>query len=191
MHCLLCERFSFSHICKQCQKEFLSPALYKRKLPNGVEVFSFYKYEEIKPLLFTKHTEVGFYIFKILAKNSFKRFAKEFHTKERYVSLAIDDNPKENYSHTAILNNALTTYNIQPLFNKLRANNQVNYSGKTKAFRQANPRNFQVRNFPQTDVILVDDIITTGSTLTEAIEKLQHAGKQIPFCLTLSDVKND
>ena len=37
------------------------------------------------------------------------------------------------------------------------------------------------------DVILVDDLITTGLTLTQAIEVLKHAGKNVVFCLTLAD----
>jgi len=37
-------------------------------------------------------------------------------------------------------------------------------------------------------VILVDDIITTGTTLNEAIKTLQTEEKEVVFCLTLADV---
>jgi len=188
MKCLLCESFSLTHICKNCQKTFLSPSLYTRILPDGTKVFSFYRYEEIKPLLFTKHTDLGFYIYTILAKNSFQKFAQEFHTKEKYVSLAIDDIPKSGYSHTAILNKALKTYNIKPLYNIIRAQNTISYSGKSKKFREENPRDFYIKKFKHAELILVDDIITTGTTLQQAVQLLTQGGKNVAFCLTLCDV---
>jgi competence protein ComFC len=188
MKCIVCESYTFAHICSTCQENFLCPSLYKRKLSNNVDVFSFYRYEDIKELLFTKHTDIGFYIYTILAKLSFKKFAKEFHTKEKYISLAIDDTIKSGYSHTAILNHTLTSYNIKPLFNKLRAKNSVAYSGKSKRYREENPRDFQLKKLKCENIILVDDIITTGSTLSQACSEVQKQNKEVSFCLTLTDV---
>ncbi|MEN4052904.1 MULTISPECIES: phosphoribosyltransferase family protein [Sulfurimonas] len=189
MKCLLCENYSLTqHICKNCQEQFLQPSLYKRKLNNDIEVLSFYRYEDIKSLLFTKHTDIGFHIYKLLARLSFTKFAREFEWKSRVTSIAIDDNIKSGYSHTAILNKALTSQNIKPLFNRLRAQNSISYSGKSKVFREANPRDFQLKNFKEREVILVDDIITTGATLREATDKLTQEGKEVLFCLTLTDV---
>ena len=190
MKCILCESYTFTHICSTCQTKFLSPSLHTRKLSNGIDVISFYNYEEIKQLLFTKHTDIGFYIYTILAKLSFKQFAQEFHTKEKYISLSVDDTSKSGYSHTAILNHALKTYNIKPLYNKLRANNSVSYSGKSRRFRQENPRDFQLKKLKSDNIILVDDIITTGETLCQACAKIQEQGKTVSFCLTLTDVSN-
>ena len=188
MKCILCEVFSLTHICTACQKNFLTPSLHKRKLDNGIEVLSFYKYSEIKDLLFTKHTDLGFYIYKILAKNSFEVFAKEFNLDRSCVSVSVDDHIKSGYAHTAILNKSLTSDTIRPLYSKLRATNEINYSGKSKEFRLLNPRNFTLKTFKGEDVILVDDIITTGATLTQASELLKAHGKNILFCLTLTDV---
>jgi len=189
LKCLLCENYSLTqHICTNCQKEFLQPSLYKRELINGITVFSFYRYEEIKPLLFTKHTDLGFHIYHLLARLSFTNFAKEFTWKSNIASIAIDDTIKSGYSHTAILNQALKNRIIKPHFNKLRAQNTLSYSGKSKAFRKANPRNFQIKSFTEKEVIVVDDIITTGATLHEATQLLMHEGKEVLFCLTLSDV---
>jgi competence protein ComFC len=42
-----------------------------------------------------------------------------------------------------------------------------------------------VRNFKEKDVVIVDDIVTTGWTLTQAIQALKE--KNILFCLTLAD----
>ncbi len=188
MKCLLCSEYSLVHICKSCQKTFLKPSLYKRRLSNGIEVISFYKYSDIKDFLFTKHTDLGFYIYTLLAKNSFQKFAQEFKPDFPSVSLAIDDTTKSGYSHTAILNRHLKSKNIKPLYHKLRAKNSTAYSGKSREFRIMNPREFQLEEFPQKNVILVDDIITTGTTLNEASNLLKQQNKDILFCLTLSDV---
>ena len=188
MKCLMCESLSLKHICPSCQELFLQASLYKRKLPNGVTVISFYKYQEIKELLFTKHTDLGFHIYNILADLSLKKFAQEFEFEEKIVSIPVDDAITNGYSHTAILNKKLQSKYIQPLYNKLRAKNSISYSGKSKAFRFLNPRNFQVKNFQQSQLILVDDIITTGLTLTQAIEVLKQNKKEVLFCLTLADV---
>jgi competence protein ComFC len=187
----MCENLSLKHICSSCQKTFLTPSLYKRKLSNNIEVISFYRYAEIKELLFTKHTDLGFYIYNILAELSFKKFAHTFEFSHRVVSLAIDDNITSGYSHTGILNKELKSHTIKPLYSRIRATNTISYSGKSKEFRLLNPRNFKVKKFQEKDVILVDDIITTGLTLLQAIEKLQRADKEVLFCLTLCDVSQE
>lgn len=191
MKCLLCENLSLSHICSSCQELFLQPSLSKRKIANNIEVFSFYKYQDIKELLHTKHSDLGYYLYKILAKNSFAKFAQEFAFDTKLASIAIDDKPLVyGYSHTAILNQALKSKYITPRANKLRAQNSVSYSGKSKEFRIMNPRNFTCRPIKEENVILVDDIITTGSTLTQAIQTLHVNKKEVLFCLTLADAKD-
>jgi len=187
MKCLICESLSLSHICPTCQDLYLKPSIYKRKLSNSIEVISFYKYSEIKKFLHTKHTDLGFYIYNILAKNSFRKFANEFKFPHAITSIAIDDNIKSGYSHTAILNKALKSKNIKPLFNKLRAKNSISYSGKTKEFRLLNPRDFEIKKFYEKEIILVDDIITTGTTLSQAIQTAHANKKEVLFCLTLAD----
>lgn len=187
MKCLLCENPSLFHICRSCQKTFLRPTLTKRKLLSNIEVLSFYKYSEIKNLLHTKHSDLGFYIYSILAQNALKEFAKEFTFTNQVASIPIDDMPMSGYSHTAILNKSLKSDFIKPLYNKLRATNRVSYAGKSKEFRLLNPRNFELGYLSQNEVILVDDIITTGATLTQAVQTLQTQGKEVLFCLTLAD----
>ncbi|MFT5659741.1 MAG: competence protein ComFC [Sulfurimonas sp.] len=187
MKCLLCESLSLSHICQPCQETFLAPSLYKRKILNNIEVISFYKYKDIKDLLHTKHTDIGYYIYNILAKNSFAKFAKNFDLSNSVTSVGIDDTIDSGYSHTAILNKTLKSEFIKPLYNILRASNPISYSGKSKEFRLLNPRNFIVNSFEAKEVILVDDIITTGSTLGQAIEAMKANKKEVLFCLTLAD----
>jgi len=190
LKCILCESFSFTHICDYCQETFLTPSIYKRKLLNNIEVISFYKYKDIKNLLHTKHTDIGYYIYSILAKNSLKLFAQNFEYSNLVSSIAIDDNIKSGYSHTAILNKSLKSRYIKPEFNSLRAKNPISYSGKSREFRLMNPRDFSFTQSSSKNIILVDDIITTGSTLIQAINTLQKSDKTPLFCLTLSDANN-
>ena len=186
---MLCENFSLTHICSTCQTTFLTPQLYKRKLQNGIEVISFYKYGEIKDLIHSKHTDIGYYIYTILAKLSFSKFSTEFRMQGDIVSIGIDDNVTSGYSHTSILNKALKSKSIKPLYNKLRARNPVSYSGKSREFRLLNPRDFQTSDFKEKNVILVDDVITTGSTLNQAILALRAIDKEVILCLTLTDAQ--
>lgn len=186
MRCLMCENLSLSHICKKCRATLLAPQLYRRTLYKNIELFSFYNYDEIKELLFTKHTDLGFHIYSILAQESFKTFRENFHTKEHYNAIAIDDHVKNGYSHTAILAKALSSYNITPRYQQLRATNQIHYSGKSRKFREQNKRGFGSIQGEFDNIILVDDIVTTGATLTEAIQSVgEH---KIAFCLVLSDL---
>ncbi|MCW8954932.1 MAG: phosphoribosyltransferase family protein [Sulfurimonas sp.] len=187
MKCLMCESFSLTHICSTCQTTFLTPSIYKRKILNNIEVISFYKYRDIKTLLHTKHTDLGYYIYSILAKNSLKFFADEFSYPDIITSIAVDDYAHNGYSHTAVLNKALKNKCIIPKFNKLRAKNRVSYSGKSREFRLLNPREFQLKDIDTKEVILVDDIITTGLTLNSAIKTIQNSNKNTLFCITLAD----
>jgi competence protein ComFC len=183
----MCESLSLEHICPSCQDIFLAPSLYRRKILHNIEVISFYKYSEIKDLLHTKHTDLGYYIYTILAKNSLAKFAAEFDYSHKVVSIAVDDHAKSGYSHTAILNKVLKSKCIKPLYGKLRATNRVTYSGKSREFRILNPRAFELKDFNGSDVILVDDIITTGLTFTQAIETMQKNNQNVLFCIALAD----
>lgn len=188
MKCMLCESFSLTHICPTCQQSFLKPQIYKRKI-NNIDVISFYKYQDIKDLLHTKHTDLGYHIYNILAKNSFKKFAQEFSYQQNIYSIAVDDNTKNGYSHTAILNKHLYSKDIKPLFNKLISQNDISYSGKSRDFRLKNPRDFKLQDIgiDNDEIVLVDDIITTGSTLIQSIDTLKKHNKNVLFCLTLAD----
>jgi len=189
MKCLLCASWSFLHICKDCQKENLQPSLFKRKIRGNILVYSFYRYGDIEKLLHTKHTDLGYYIYSILAKVAFTRFAEKFSFEDDVASLGVDEDVKHGYSHTAILNKALKSNHIHPHFSKLMAMSKETYSGKSFQFRLLHPRKFKVKPFKEKYVILVDDIITTGMTLTQAVDALEKEGKEVIFCLTLADAE--
>jgi len=183
----MCESLSLSHICFTCKANFLQPSLYRRKILNNIEVISFYKYSEIEKLLHTKHTDLGYYIFKILGEMAFSSFAKNFEFDEKVASIGVDENVKSGYSHTAILSKSLTCKSITPRYSKLQANNSISYSGKSREYRLMNPRDFTFLHVEEENIILVDDIITTGITLTQAVTAIRQKRKEVLFCLTLAD----
>jgi competence protein ComFC len=187
---MMCEKFSLTHICSTCRKNFLLPTLHKRKILGSIPVYSFYPYDAIESLLLTKHTDLGYYIYTILAKNSLAKFAREWSYENRVASIGVDDNSKSGYSHTAVLNRALKSSRISPYYGRLRATQHFKYAGKSVEERLLHPRNFNTLPFKEDEVILVDDIVTTGSTLTEAVETLGMQGKKVILCLTLTDAQN-
>lgn len=132
---------------------------------------------------------VGSTIFRLLASESFSKFAANFSWDGGAITaLPIDDDVSSGYSHTAILARALHSDLFRLCYGKLRASNRVKYSGKTLQFRLSNPRGFVYSGKPST-VVLVDDIVTTGTTLLEAKAAVERAGCEVAFALTLADAR--
>lgn len=197
IRCLLCKKISFSHICTSCQNSFLKPSLSTRLLNGDFKVFSFYKYVDIAPLLKTKHTHIGASVYKILADNAMKKFAENFSFDNPVYALGIDDHCKHGYAHTAILTRALKSDVIIPLYGKLRASNSVRYSAQSLAYRLNHKRGFvytqstgwHSHDKEPKDIILVDDIITSGTTILEAVKVIEKAQSTPIFALTLADAR--
>ena len=189
MKCLICSKFSFSFLCSSCQLNFFTPIITKRVLKNSLIVYSFYPYSQIEDFIKTKHKYHGQKIYKLLAKNSFKVFANSFTSNKKVFAFPIDDKLSTLYSHTAILAKSLKSRYITPKFSVLRAKNSVTYSRKSLEFRLKNPRDFNYTFKENIDVILVDDIITTGTTLLEAKETLKKYNVNVLFALTLADAR--
>jgi len=191
MRCLSCHKISFSTFCTKCRKNLLQPTITKRVLPT-LDVYSFFKYQNIEDLLLTKHTPQGFKLYKALAQLTFRPFIKEFMKKDSrpILVVGIDENVKSGYSHVALLTHELRHKDVKIQYAKLMAKNKVNYSGKNLQFRLENPRNFLYKGKNVGQVILVDDIITTGTTLQEAKKVLEQNGLEVLFALTLAGVEN-
>lgn len=188
MRCLSCESLSFSLICKKCQKIYLKPAFFKRELEKDFFVYSFYEYEQIKELLNSKYYFYGDKIFRILSKLSFKTFANNFNY-ENTKAIPIDDHTRHYFSQSAILAKGLQSRNIKPIYSTLKAKNIVKYAGRDLEFRKNNPRNFKYNGKRNLQIILVDDIVTTGITILEAKKVLEDNDCKVLFALTLSDAK--
>ena len=192
MRCLSCHRLSLSTFCKTCQTNLLQPTVTKRAIGN-LDVYSFFRYQNIEDLLLTKHTPQGYKLYKALAQLSFKPFIHSFMKKDNrpLLVVGIDENVKSGYSHVALLTHELRHKNVKIQQAKLMAQNRVNYSGKSLQFRLENPRDFHYNGLKEGQVILVDDIVTTGTTLKEAKKVLEGHGLEVLFALTLAGVERE
>ena len=176
--CVICEEFSFSHICKNCKK-LLKPEFIKKD-----DVISFYRYEDIEFLIKFKYEKFGSFIFKELSY-PFYLFSKNY--PEILNVIPIDDRVDKGYSHTAILVNAMKKDN--KLYSTLHSQNSVKYAGKSLEFRLNNKRDFKYTGPKNIDVVLVDDIVTTKTTINEAKEVLKKDNVNVLFSLVLADLR--
>ena len=65
----------------------------------------------------------------------------------------------------------------------------LKYHGKSLSYCLENPRLFYINKKINTDVILIDDILTTGLTLQNAVKVLEKNNINVLFCITLAYVK--
>lgn len=188
MRCITCQSFSFKIICEECQEKLLIPSFYKRELTKDFFVYSFYKFDEVKELINTKYELYGDKVYSILSSLSLGKFAQNFTFKNEIYAIGIDDHTRHEFSHTAILAKSLNSKYIVPKFNLLKSQNKVKYAGRDLNFRKKNKRDFIYNGKQNIKVILVDDLITTGSTILEAKEILEQNNCEVLFALTISDV---
>ncbi len=184
MRCHSCRGFSLSPICSGCRQIYLNPVAKTRVLSCGLEVVSFFGYEDIEPFLLTKHYSRGWFIYRMVAKAAF-RDLKE--CEEDIAVIAIDDEPKGGYSHTALLAREIAMRGYKPLYGKLKAKKRVSYSGKPLSFRLKNPREFNYCGPRGIEAVLVDDIVTTGLTLQEAQQTLLKFEVEVKRAFVLAD----
>jgi competence protein ComFC len=157
----------------------------KKELLKGFYLYYFYEYDDIKNLIYSKYKSFGAEIFNILAKNSFKKFSDRFDYGNLLYAINIDNKKIDDFSHTAILTRALKSKNIKPYF-KLKANNIVKYAGKDLEFKLKNSRDFIYSGKNGINAILVDDVVTTASTIKEAKSTLTRAGVSTLFAISLT-----
>lgn len=190
MRCFTCQSLSFQAICKDCQENFLTSTFHKRELEKDFFVYSFYKFDEVKELINTKYQFYGDRVFKILSKLSLQKFSLNFTFTNQVFAIPIDDHTFHQFSQTAILTKSLQSEFIQPIFNTLKATKRVKYAGKNLEFRKKNRREFIYKGESNIQVILVDDLVTTGLTILEAKECLEKSGCEVLFALTISDAQS-
>lgn len=183
MRCQICEKFTFHSFCNNC-KELLKPSPVKTTIGN-LDIISFYQYEEIEKILKYKYEKFGDTVLHDIAKVSLKEFFRTFDYEEKVTVIPIDDKPN-NFSHTGILAKYCKKKNVDILYSSLHAQTQVQYAGKDLIFRKNNPKNFKLLKKVSSDVILLDDIVTTGTTLLEGKELLEKNGIKVLFGLTLA-----
>lgn len=190
MRCFSCSKLSLKIICNACVDNLFTIKMSTRKV-GTLDVISFYKYSALESLLHTKHKPEGYRIYKALAQITMKPFIQEFaeNIEDDVYIIGIDEFVKSGYAHVALLSRAMRTNNTHPQHSALMAKNRVNYSGKSLQFRLDHPRGFIYKGKSNIDVILVDDIITTGITLQEAHKVLIQNDVNVLFALTLADVE--
>lgn len=190
MRCFSCSKLSFYVVCKKCQETLFVPTIQTRTV-GTLDVISFFRYATLESLLHTKHKPEGYRVYKKLGKLFFRPFIKEFVENDEgevYI-VGVDEVVKNGYSHVAQLTHAMKYKEAKPLHAVLLARKRVNYSGKSLQYRLAHPRDFVYTGKSNVDVILVDDIMTTGITLQEAQKVLRAHGVNVLFALTLADVE--
>jgi len=185
VRCQLCLNLSWQPLCKNCLKTILQPTPSKRVLEDGLVVYSVYSYKDIKNLLHTKHTYYGAKIFSQLTKHALLPLIKTFTYKDIY-SIPIDDHIRSGYSHSAVIARELRKH-LKPLYKSLRAKNHIRYSGKKLRVRQKEKRDFILTCKENIDVVLIDDIVTTGATLKEANATCKEKNVRVAFAITLAD----
>jgi competence protein ComFC len=144
---------------------------------DSLEIYSFYNYADVAPLLKTKHTPLGYKIYRFLAKKAFENFQVP------YPIIPVDAYVSSGYNHSAIVAKYLGK---NALYAKLKAQNRIKYSGLSLKERQNNPRNFKVGKIDANCVVLCDDIFTTATTLLEAKTRLRKEGITTLFAVTLA-----
>lgn len=122
---------------------------------------------------------------KTLSKISLKKFFDTLDLEEKTAIVPIDDRVK-NFSHTAVIASAIKHKNATIMYASLHAQNNIKYAGKKLDFRRANPRNFIVLKPLPKYVILLDDVITTGTTLLEARKTIEYFKSEVLFAITLA-----
>ncbi len=192
MRCFSCGEFSFDTICPKCINEFLVPEMIKRRVAN-LEVISFFDYYLISDFVKSKYHLSGYHIYKFIAKYFFQPFLQEYakNFEHTIYLIGVDENVKRAFSNVALLTHygAKKIKNVKALHGVLKAKNKVSYAGKSLEFRLTHPRNFFYKGAKDIEAILIDDTITTGTTLFEAQKVLISHGVKLHFALTLASAK--
>jgi len=159
----------------------------KPKIRKNNNIVSFYDYESIEHLIKYKYDKFGHRIFKILSGLSLKKFASEI--KDSFYVIPIDDKIDKGFSHTAIMAKSMKNSYVTPIYHVLHSQNNTKYAGKSLEYRLNNPRDFKYTGPKEIDVILLDDISTTGLTLNEAKECLKKNGVNVALSVVLANLK--
>lgn len=194
MRCLVCENLSLKLLCQHCLDSLpLHPT--SRVLECGLSVHSFFGLNDIAPIIHSKYHIFGSRILSRLSGHCARYFFAKVDIPAHTTAIGLDDLPRKHYAHTAIIVRAFCRASggvLRPSYGTLIASNPISYAGKSLEFRQSNPRNFVYKpkiHKPDMGVILFDDIITSGLTLTQAYECLNAHNVRVLFAITLADAK--
>ncbi len=190
MRCVSCHQLSVDVICSSCAERLLRPTISRRTV-GTLEVVSLFHYSVIEPFLLTKHTPLGCRIYRYLGQHYIAPFVEEYRRQEgtSFGVIGVDEHVGHGYAHTALLTRAIQHPDIPVMHSTLLARNRVNYAGKTLQYRLDHPRDFHYTGSKKQEVVLVDDIVTTGITLQEAAGELHRHQVDVLFAVTLADAQ--
>ncbi len=194
MRCLSCNSLTIKPLCDRCEVIYLKPQMIEKRVGN-LEVISFFDYYLVSELVKSKYIISGYRFYKYIAKKFFQPFIKAYTNSYKgdnkiYV-IGIDENVLRGYSNIALLTHYGTkNSNAKALHYVLKASNNIQYAGKSLEFRLNNPRGFVYSGPKNIDAILIDDVITTGTTIEEASRVLKNSGVNIHFALTVANAED-
>ena len=193
MRCFSCNNFSIEAVCKSCIRDFLTPEMIKKEVGN-VEVISFFDYYLTVEFIKSKYTTSGYRVYKFLSQKYIAPFietyTKSLENKKPLYLIGVDENVSRGYSNVAqMVHYGSLKSSAIALHNVLKAKNKVKYAGESLEFRLNNPRNFIYSGPSDIDAILIDDTITTGTTIEEASRVLKEYNVNLHFALTLANAK--
>ncbi|WDL74535.1 ComF family protein [Helicobacter winghamensis] len=186
MRCISCGRFSFKILCKDCLD--LVALKHTCRDLNGFKVYGFFDYDSISFLLHAKYSVLGSKVYRELSKLALKHLQAQKKTYDCF-GVGIDDRiSKQGYAHNAIFLNHLKQVGLKPMYRTIYASNDVRYAGKSLKFREQNPREFILkREVMNREIVLVDDVVTSGLTLLSAKEFLEKHGAKVLCAFVLAD----
>jgi competence protein ComFC len=192
MRCFSCDNLSIKPICDDCIKDFLTPEMIKKEVGN-LEVVSFFDYYLTVEFIKSKYTTSGYRVYRFLAQKFvapfIRSYAESIQKKPLYL-IGVDEDISRGYSNVAqMVHYGSLKSDTKALHNVLRAQNRVKYAGESLEFRLNNPRDFIYSGPKGIDAILIDDTVTTGTTIEQAHRVLQESGVNVHFALTLANAK--
>ncbi len=186
MKCLICAKFCFGVLCEGCLDSI--PLTPQKRTIKGIPIYSFFRYDDVDFLLNSKYHIIGSRVISHLAKIASDSFFSQGSYFDGISGVGIDDYVRSFYSHTGVILKHFARNGIKPLYGELRARNNVSYAGKSLAYRQAHKRDLRF-SAKVRDIMIVDDIITTGTSFSEAIDVCTNAGAKVHFGIALCDAK--
>lgn len=195
MKCLVCGRWHWRVICASCL-DSIPLRLSTRRLTDSISVYSFYAYSDVGLLMQSKYQLIGSRVLYLLARKAARYFFTHFDEVEEGIMLVgLDDYPYGAYSHVGVIVRAFERESkgrCKGAYGALKARHKIQYAGQNLAFRQSNPKGFYLtRAITYPLVVLVDDIITTGTSFKEAIELFSRIAPEshLICCLSLCDAR--
>ena len=202
--CILCNKNSEEfHLCKTCLKNIkFSTDSYKR-IVNSVQIFSpfFYK-DEIQKLILNYKFKHKKSLYKLFSKFLFDYFnfceLKNILTPENTIIIGIpsykDRKNKRGYNHINLIVKELSKQlNIQysdKIIEKIKYTKpqyNLNYSERYENIK--NSFKINVKNIDKSNILIIDDIVTSGATASEIINLFKNIKNIDIYFLSLSVVK--